>query len=103
MENTNKCSGCSRHCDRNNLQCGKGRAYFSSESEAKQGRFHGLFGRKRHGHKHHRPESPAGSLPDLLAKCGHRLFHSGDATMFDVLTEDEANTLTMLLNKIITA
>lgn len=125
MENMNKCPGCSQHCDRNNLQCGKGEAIFNGEispesqhshshHEGKscrhqEGKDRGQCGGKRHGHcegKHHghghrRPEFPADSLADLMAKCGHRLFHSGDESMFAVLTEQEAGTLQGLLSKIL--
>lgn len=127
MENTNKCPGCSRHCDRTNLQCGKGKDIFNGETspdsqrchrhnegkccghhEGKKhghcgGLLHGLFGKKCNGHKHRRPEFAEGSLADLMVKCGHRLFHSGDEAMFNVLTEQEVNTLKKLLGKILSA
>ena len=119
MENMNKCPGCSQHCDRNNLQCGKGEAIFNGEikpdTQRSQGHHDGkCCGRhdgKKHGHcegKHHgqchrRPEFPEGSLADLLAKCGHRLFHGGDDSMFAALTEQETNTLKGLLSKILSA
>ena len=131
MENMNKCPGCSQHCDRNNLQCGKGEAIFNGEitpdsqhphaqHEGKccgrhEGKNHGHCGGKHHGHcerkhhghcegKHHghrRPEFPEGSLADLMAKCGHRLFHSGDEAMFAALTEEETTTLKKLLTKLL--
>ncbi len=127
MENMNKCPGCSQHCDRNNLQCGKGEAIFngemnpdSSHSHAQHegkccghhaGKNHDHCEKKHHGHceeKHHgqghrRPEFPAGSLADLMAKCGHRLFHGGDDSIFAALTEQETNTLKGLLSKILSA
>lgn len=99
MESMNKCPGCSQHCDRNNLQCGKGEAYFSGQLSPEAGRPEGHHGGKHHGH-HRRPEFPAGSLADLLAKCGHRLFHGGDESMFAVLTEEEAAQLKLLLSKL---
>lgn len=105
MENTNKCPCCPNHCDRNNLQCGKGEAYFSgeavphSEHGHSEGMRHGYHGGKHHGHRH--PEFPAGSLADLLAKCGHRLFHGGDESMFAALTEAEAAELKKLLSKLL--
>ena len=99
MENTNKCPCCSHHCDRNNLQCGKGVSYFKGESNADSG--HGHHEKKHHGHGHRRPEFPAGSLADLMAKCGHRLFHGGDAAMFAVLTDEEIAVLTKLLTKLL--
>lgn len=101
MENTNKCPGCPRHCDRNNLQCGKGEAYFRGEDISAQRDY---TGNHRHGGKHHghrKPEFPAGSLADLMVKCGHRLFHSEESTMFAVLTSEEAETLNNLLNKLL--
>lgn len=98
MENTNKCPLCSNHCDRSNLQCGKGESYFNGEAPREEGRRQGHHKGGHHGH--HRPEYPAGSLMDLLARCGHRLFHGGDAAMFDVLTEAEQATLRSLLSKL---
>ena len=107
MENTNKCPCCSNHCDRNNLQCGKGEAYFNGEAVPSsehghgrhEGKHHSHHGGKHHGH--HRPEYPAGSLADLMSKCGHRLVHSGDESMFAVLTEEEQVSLKNLLTKLI--
>lgn len=107
MENMNKCPGCSQHCDRNNLQCGKGEAIFNGEATPDSGHSHGHHERTHQGHregKHHshrRPEFPAGSLADLMAKCGHRLFHGGDEAMFAVLTEEETVTLKLLLGKLL--
>ncbi len=104
MENMNKCPGCSQHCDRNNLQCGKGEAYFNGESLPSHEQGHGEgkhHGSKHHGHKHHRPEFPAGSLADLMAKCGHRLYHGGDESMFAVLTKEESVMLKTILNKLL--
>lgn len=102
MENTNnKCPGCSCHCDRNNLQCGKGEAYFRGEDisahehNRKEGRHHG----KHHGHR--RPEFPEGSLADLMVKCGHRLFHGEDDAMFQPLTDVERSMLKELLHKVL--
>lgn len=121
MENRNNtCPGCSQHCDRNNLQCGKGEAYFNGESAPESGRPQGRHGSAHHGHEgkccgRHRemghghckekhrghPEFPAGSLADLLAKCGHRLFHGGDESMFAVLNDEETVTLKNLLSKLL--
>lgn len=109
MENMNRCPGCSQHCDRNNLQCGKGEAIFnertnpnSAHSQDHHGEKHrGQHSGKHHGHGHRRPEFPAGSLADLMAKCGHRLFHGGDESMFAVLTGEESSTLKKLLTKLI--
>lgn len=117
MENMNKCPGCSQHCDRNNLQCGKGEAIFNGEISPEhqhshghhEGKYCGHHDRKKHGHregKHHghghrRPEFPEGSLADLLAKCGHKLFHGGQNTMFDALNDTEQNTLKALLSKLL--
>lgn len=125
MENMNKCPGCSQHCDRNNLQCGKGEAIFNGEISPKsqhsyshhegkscrhqegkdrgqcEGKRHGHCEGKHHGHGHRRPEFPADSLADLMAKCGHRLFHGGDESMFVVLTECEQSTLKDLLTKLL--
>ena len=124
MENMNKCPGCSQHCDRNNLQCGKGKAIFNGEAAPDSGHshsnhernFHGHEGKhcghhegkpsahcegKHHGHGHRRPEFPAGSLADLMAKCGHRLFHGGDESMFAVLNEEEETVLKGLLVKLL--
>lgn len=114
MENMNKCPGCSQHCDRNNLQCGKGEAIFRGEITPDSQHSHahpggkccGHQGGKHQGHcggkhhSHHRPEFPEGSLADLLAKCGHRLFHGGDA-IFDALSEAEAAQLKQLLGKLL--
>lgn len=107
MENMNKCPGCSQHCDRNNLQCGKGEAIFNGEinpdsahsHDHREGKPHGQHGGKHHGHR--RPEFPAGSLADLIAKCSHHLFHSSDESMFAVLTDEETITLKKLLTKLI--
>lgn len=109
MENMNKCPGCSQHCDRNNLQCGKGEAIFNGEitpdsghsQSHHEGKHHGQHGEKVHGHDHRRPEFPTGSLADLMAKCGHRLFHGGDESMFAVLTDEETDILKKLLNKLL--
>ena len=107
MENMNKCPGCSQHCDRNNLQCGKGEAIFNGEINPDSTHTHSHSGGKKHGHhgekrhSHRRPEFPAGSLADLIAKCGHRLFHGEDESMFAVLTEDETVALKKLLNKLL--
>lgn len=103
MENMNKCPGCSHHCDRNNLQCGKGEAYFNGESNPESGHSRGHHeGKHRgHGHGHHRPEFPEGSLADLLSKCGHHLFHGGDEGMFKVLSDEETAQLKSLLQKIL--
>lgn len=109
MENMNKCPGCSHHCDRKNLQCGKGEAIFNGEITPDSGHTHDHHERKchsqhsgkHHRHGHHRPEFPAGSLADLMAKCGHRLFHGGDESMFAALTEQEITALKGLLTKIL--
>ena len=109
MENMNKCPGCSQHCDRNNLQCGKGEAIFNGEINPDSERIHGRpeggkrghHGEKHHGHGHRRPEFPEGSLADLMSKCGHRLFHGGDESMFAVLTGEETAALKKLLSKLI--
>lgn len=103
MENMNKCPCCSHHCDRNNLQCRKGEAYFNGESTADAGRSHGHHENKRHGKGHHHPEFPAGSLADLLSRCGRNLFHGGSSAMFDVLTEAEQAALKELLGKLLNA
>lgn len=127
MENMIKCPGCSKHCDRNNLQCGKGEAIYNGNTnpdsqhchshregtccgrhEGKKhghcgGMLHGLFSKKHHGHNHRPPEFPAGSLADLMAQCGHRLFHGGDESMFAVLTDEESATLKKLLTKLISS
>lgn len=106
MENMNKCPGCSHHCDRNNLRCGKGEAFFSGEAAPDSGRSHSHRERKHQGHHagkhpgHHRPDFPPGSLADLMAKCGHRLFHGGEESMFAVLTEAERIQLQDLLSKL---
>lgn len=109
MENMNKCPGCSQHCDRNNLQCGKGEAILNGEinpdsqrsHDHHERRHHGQYGGKHHGHGHHRPEFSAGSLSELLAKCVHRLFHGGNESMFAALTDEESATLKELLTKLI--
>lgn len=101
MENMNKCPCCSHHCDRNDLQCGKGESYFNSEANPDAERTHSHHEIKHHGHRHHRPEFPAGSLADLMAKCGHRLFHGGDESMFAALTEEENTALKKILNKLL--
>lgn len=117
MENTNKCPGCSRHCDLNNLQCGKGEAILRGEDVSSHGHEHGerkhCEGRHHDGkhcegkhhcgkhHGHHRPEFPEGSLADLLAKCGHRLFHGGDESLFHTLSEQEQKDLKVLLKKLL--
>lgn len=109
MENMNKCPGCSHHCDRNNLQCGKGESYFSGEAASHpehahghpDGKRHGHSGEKRHSHSHHRPSFPAGTLPDLLLKCGHRLLHCGDEDIFAVLADEEQTSLRELLAKLL--
>lgn len=102
MENTNKCPFCPNHCDRNNLQCGKGEDYFNGEAVPhSEGMRHGYHSGKHRGHR--RPEYPTGSLADLLAKCGHRLFHGGDETMFTVLNQEESAELKKLLNKLLSS
>lgn len=109
MENMNKCPGCSHHCDRNNLQCGKGEAIFNGENTPDLNPSHGHsernrhchHDRKRHGHDHRRHEFPEGSLADLMAQCGHRLFHGGGEAMFAALTAAEKNTLAELLSKLL--
>ena len=109
MENMNKCPGCSQHCDRNNLQCGKGEAIFNGEispdsvrsHDHHEGKRHSQHGGKHHGHGHRRPEFPVGSLADLMVQCGHRLFHNGDKSMFAVLTDEESATLKKLLIKLV--
>lgn len=67
MENMNKCTGCSQHCDRNNLQCGKGEAIFNGEATPDSGHSHGHHKGKHHGHGHHHHEFPADSLTCLLS------------------------------------
>lgn len=107
MENTNKCPCCPHHCDKNNLQCGKGEAYFNGQATSASEHSHNHHERRNydhHGekhHGHHRPEYPCGSLADLMSKCGHRLFHGGDDAMFAVLTEEEKTDLKALLTKLI--
>lgn len=111
MENMNKCPGCSQHCDRNNLQCGKGEAIFNGEMNPDsaqshdhyEGKRHGQHGGKHHGHGHRRPEFPEGSLADLMSKCSHRLFHGGDESMFAVLNDEEETILKGLLVKLLSA
>jgi len=133
MENMNKCPGCSHHCDRNNLQCAKGEAYFNGEAnpnsehththhkgkhhgqhegschgqhEGKccghhEGKHKGYCEGKHHAHSHRHPEFSAGSLADLMAQCGHRLFHGSDESMFAALTENEQTMLKNLLSKLL--
>ena len=57
MENMNKCPGCSQHCDRNNLQCGKGEAIFNGEISPDSA----------HSHDHH---VGGKRYPDLLGVKG---------------------------------
>lgn len=101
MENMNKCPCCSHHCDRNNLQCGRGESYFNGENKPDSERTHSHHERKHHGHKPRRPEFSAGGLADLMSQCSHRLFHSGDEGMFTILSEEETATLKKLLNKLL--
>lgn len=109
MDNRNQCPGCSHHCDRNNLQCGKGEAYFNGEAvpshdhphSNSEGKRHDHHGGKHHGHGHRRPEFAEGSLADLMARCGYRLFHGGDESMFSALTAEEASVLKNLLTKLL--
>lgn len=111
MENTNKCPCCSKHCDRNNLQCGKGEAYFNGEltpsHESLDRKHHCCHGKKQHehcregrSHKHH-PKFPAGSLADLMARCAHQLFHSENEDIFTVLSAEEIASLKQILNKLL--
>ena len=100
--NMNKCPGCSHHCDLNNLQCGKGEAILRGEDISSHEHHHKEnhpHGGKHHGHR--RPEFPEGSLADLMAKCGHRLFHGGDASMFAALTAQEQDALKDILVKLL--
>lgn len=107
MENMNECPGCPRHCDRNNLQCERGEAYFNAEATPDSFRAPAHHERGSHshpegrhpGHGHRRPEFPAGSLADLMAQCARRLFH-GDEAVFAVLTQEETATLKGLLEKL---
>lgn len=36
-----------------------------------------------------------------MSKCGHRLFHGGDDSMFAILTEEETAVLKKLLSKML--
>ena len=102
MDEVNKCPGCSCHCERDNLQCGKGEAYFRGENISAYTQSH-KEDRRRDGrhHGHRKPEFPAGSLADLMTKCTHRLFHGSDESVFSVLSDQEQHALQNILVKLL--
>lgn len=91
---------CKNRHERNEEGCCKNRHEHHEEGCCESRRERDGEGR---GRKQRRPEFPEGSLADLMSKCGHRLFHGGDDTMFVSLTEDEQASLKQLLTKLLSA
>ena len=97
--NTNQtpeyCTQCPNHCPKNDLHCGRGRAYFANleggkmpkdfaphehffEEGRRPRRGHGPHDHHREGHGPHHPHpeiNENSSLETLLRACGHRLHH----------------------------
>lgn len=82
----NICPCCGNHCSRDSLKCGRGRAYFGTESA--HGEMHG-------GHRLNENEEEA---VRLLRRCGHALHH-GEGLNTDALTKEEKDRLSALLKK----
>lgn len=87
-----KCPQCPKHCPKDELSCGRGRAYFGTE-----GGFE-----KRSSHFNMAEEN--GVIP-LLRQCGHILHHSGGDINNDILckglTEEEKYKFEELLKKVL--
>lgn len=94
MENNEKnCPMCGNHCDKEELQCGRGKRYFGESGESAQ---HG-----KEGHAHGAPFDVANEEPAklLLRRCGHLLHHGGAEHLLDALSAEEKETLCAILNK----
>ena len=78
------CPGCENHCDKNNLRCGRGRNYFSCQTQNSEA-------------------SIEEQVMEDLRKCGHILHHAKEldqSSFLSNLSEDELETLHELLSKI---
>ncbi|MGM9971427.1 MAG: hypothetical protein ACI35W_03390 [Anaeroplasmataceae bacterium] len=87
-----KCPQCPKHCSKNELSCGRGRAYFGVEG--------GIENRPSHFNM----TEDHGVMP-LLRQCGHMLHHSSGDINNDILckglTEEEKRKLEDLLKRVL--
>lgn len=94
MENKEEyCGGCGNHCPKDNLQCGRGRAYFNMQGQPEEGR------QSRSGHAGTRPFADEEEAVTYLRKAGHQLHHGGAGDILGPLTREERDTLLSLLKK----
>ncbi len=80
--NNEHCPCCPNNCHKDNLKCGRGHDYFSSDNS----------------------DSKLNNLEDEviadLRRCGHMLHHHGELQI-DNISEEELKTLHELLSKIL--
>lgn len=79
------CPCCPNHCPKDNLSCGRGRAYFSGENTTEE------------------EKTIEQQVIGDLRRCGHLLHHNKDLDTNELLAnlnEDELNKLHELLTKI---
>ena len=83
--NQENCPCCKNHCPKDNLGCGRGRAYFSDQDTNNE------------------PKSLNEQVVADLRKCGHLLHHNRDLDINELLScfsEEELKELHKLLSKI---
>lgn len=91
MNNEKNCPCCPNHCSIDNLNCGKGRAYFNG-------------GSPRSLEERNEPKDDSSMTIDEKAmskirKCGHFLHHGDKEVNFDFLSNDEKESLVAILSK----
>ncbi len=132
MENQNMktehCTQCPKQCPKEQLSCGRGRAFFGVEETGEAGEKHGhgeLAGHKGHGREHGRPDRGDNgpkygkdlenlrpeeqTLSQLLNRCGYIAARKGShqqenhrqEKMFNVLDSEEQKQLREILEKLL--
>lgn len=95
------CPCCPRHCQSDDLHCGRGENYFNSDTSA-QNHSHG------HGHHDHMQNKfEPDSLPGQLMQCAHSIMHAvhhspdfDEDKIFSSLSAAEKSELLSLLKKL---
>lgn len=86
-----KCPCCPNHCDIDNLNCGRGRDYFKTETN-----------QTKNNHQKNKDESTMTLEEKTFSKiraCGHFLHHSNNSVDLNFLSDEEKQELIKILSK----
>lgn len=85
MNNQEFCPQCPNHCAKDEVRCGRGRAYFNLDNNSSH------------------PQIQEQGIVGLLKQCGHILHHNPEIkdTLCNGLSKEEQQTLEQLLNKML--